>query len=146
MPNHFDKAFAAACTLLAAEEERAVTPFGKRDELSRTIRAETARLERLTERDREMTWLLARYLDEHGGKLQSYQDFATWCGDMLNNLDQREQQGRLNDAERKTLAALNKLTGLDLRTIQYWLQRQYGARGEPGKPGRPTTGPAPTCL
>jgi hypothetical protein len=122
VPNHFDKAFAAACTLLAAEEERAVTPFGKRDELSRTIRAATAKLKRLTERDREMTPLLTNYLRQHGGAMRSYQHFHDWCAD----------QG--------------KLTEIDLRTIQYWLQRQYGARGEPGKPGRPTTGPAPTCL
>jgi hypothetical protein len=122
VPTHFDKAFAAACTLFAAEEQRAVTPFGKRDELSRTIRAETAKLERLTERDREMTQLLTNYLRQHGGAMRSYQDFADWC------------------------AGQGKLTGIDLRTIQYWLQRQYGARGEPGKPGRPTTGPAPTSI
>jgi hypothetical protein len=114
VPTHFDKAFAAACTLFAAEEQRAVTPFGKRDELSRMIRAESARLERLTAREREMTPLIARYLDQHGGKMRSSQHFIDWCAN----------QG--------------KLTGIELRTIQYRLQRQYGARGEPGKPGRPS--------
>jgi len=101
--------------------------------LDKTVREANARLESLAARDREMTRALAPYLRAHGGEMQSYRHFVDWCTDTLN----KAKRGRLNNAERETLAALNKLTGLDERTIQYWLQNQYGARGEPGKPGRP---------
>jgi hypothetical protein len=134
---HYDKAFAASAKLLEAESELAATPPGRRAKLNRTIRNELARLERLTARDREMTRALAPYLRAHGGEMQSYRHFVDWCTDTLNTLNKQAKRGRLNNAERETLAALNKLTGLDERTIQYWLQNQYGARGEPGKPGRP---------
>ena len=60
-----------------------------------------------------MTCLLAPYLDQHDGKMRSYQHFIDWC------------------------VKRGKLTEPELRTIQYRLQNQYGARGEPANRGGP---------
>ena len=143
---HYGKAFDASCKLLEAETRLAEDVLsswtGKR--LNKTIRDETATLERLTELDREMTRLLGRYFSEHPGEMKSCKHFIDWCADTLIKRDERNQRGELNDAELKELDALNELTELDERTIQYRLQNQYNARGKLGKPGRPRKKPANT--
>ena len=121
---HYGKAFEASCKLSDAEAKLAeaklsgdATSSGTRRRLNKTVREETAKLESLTARDREMNRLLAQYLRQHGGEMQSYRHFIDWCAD----------QGELTD--------------LDERTIQYRLQNQYCARG---KRGRPRKRPAKT--
>jgi hypothetical protein len=115
-PRHYGKAFEASCKLLEAEAKLSgdATSSGTRRRLNKTVREETAKLESLTARDRDMTRLLAQYLRQHGGEMQSYMQsymhFIEWCND----------QG--------------KLTDLDERTIQYRLQNQYCARGKRGRP------------
>lgn len=133
---HFDKAFEASCKLREAESRLAEDNLssGTRKRLNKTIRDETATLENLTERDREMTRLLAQYFREYPGEMKSYKHFIDWCADTLIKLDERNERGELNETELNELAALTALTELDERTIQYRLQNQYSARGKRGRP------------
>jgi hypothetical protein len=132
---HYGKAFKASCKLLEAEARLASElSSATRARLTKTVRDKSAELEELTERDRTMNRLLAQYLPERGGKLMSYRDFIEWCESTRDRLDEREQRGQLNKAERSDLAVLNKLTELDPRTIQYRFQIQYRARGKSGRP------------
>jgi hypothetical protein len=118
---HYGKAFEASCKLLEAEarlaNDKLFSSFWKR--LTNTVRDETIKLERLTERDREMTRLLAQYLSEHGGEMRSYRHFIDWGVEWCT--------------KRGVLTLLTELTELDERTIQYRLQNQYGAQGRPGR-------------
>jgi hypothetical protein len=136
---HYGKAFEASCKLSAAEARLANDKLSSstRKRLTNTVRDETNKLKNLTERDHEMTCVLREYLRQHGGTMRSYEHFFGWCTDLLNDLDKRDEQGRLNNAEREIFAALKKLTELDVRTIQYRLQNQFGAHGLPGERGRP---------
>jgi hypothetical protein len=111
---HYGKAFDASCKLLEAEGRLAedVLSSGTRKRLNKTVRAQTDKLENLTERDAEMTLLLAQYFRQHPGEMKSYRHFIDWCAN----------QG--------------KLTELDERTIQYRLQNQYSARGKRGRPAK----------
>ncbi len=133
---HYGKAFEASCNLRKAEARLAneALSLATRRQLENTVRDEADKLKSLTERDREMTRVLSEYLHQHGGKMRSYEHFFGWCTDVLDDLDKRGERGRLSYAERETLAALSRLTELDVRTIQYRLQNQYGARGKPGRP------------
>lgn len=114
---HYGKAFEASRKLLEAESR--LTDGGlsssTRRRLGTTIDKQSAKLERLAERDREMTVLISEYLRDHDGKTGTYSDFHDWC------------------------AARGKLNDLDLRTIQYRLQKQYSAWGERGRPTKTST-------
>lgn len=136
---HYGKAFEASCKLSAAHARLANDELSSstRKQLSNTVCDEAATVKNLTEREHEMTVVLAEYLRQHGGRMRSYQHFFDWCRDVLNDLDKRDEQGRLNKADREIFAALYELTQLDLRTIQYRLQNQFGAHGLPGEPGKP---------
>jgi hypothetical protein len=138
---HFGKAFEASCKLVEAESRLADNAISSltRKRLNKTVRDETAKLENLTERDHEMTRLLAQYFRQHPGEMKSYKDFIDWCADTLIKLDKRNERCELNKAELNELAALAALTELDERTIQYRLQNQYSARGKRGRPRKNTS-------
>ncbi len=107
-PTHFDKAFDASCKLFEAEAKLADAPPGRRGRLNKRVRGETTKLERLTERDRETTRLLAEYLRQHG-EMTNISDFIKWS---------KNQRA---------------LTMVEERAVRIRLQKQYGARGEPGR-------------
>lgn len=136
---HYGKAFEASCKLSAAQRRLANGELSSstRKQLTNTVSDESNKLNNLTEREHEMTVVLGEYLRQHGGRMHSYEHFFGWCTDVLNDLDKRDERGRLNNAEREIFAALKRLTELDVRTIQYRLQNQFGAHGLPGERGRP---------
>jgi hypothetical protein len=107
-PTHFERAFDATRKLLEAEAKLADAAPGRRGRLNKKVGGETAKLERLTERDRETTKLLAEYLRQHGG-LTNIADFIRWS---------KKQR---------------KLTMIEERAVRTRLQKEYGARGEPGR-------------
>jgi hypothetical protein len=122
---HSGKAFEASQKLLEAERGRAkaITPLARKQH-ERPMRDLSAKLERLTERDRETTRLLAQYLtrdldesasaDEHRrllerGELPNIAEFIRW------------------------VKARKALTMIEERAIRARLQKEYGARGERGR-------------
>ncbi len=96
---------------MEAEAKVADAPRGRRGQLKKRVRGETAKLERLAERDHDLTGLLAEYQREHG-EITSVADFIVWIKD----------QGALPMIEE--------------RAIRSRLERDYGVVGERGrKPG-----------
>ncbi len=110
----YGKGFDASCKLLEAETRLAEGKLSSstRKRLNKTVRDQGDRLKNLTERDTEMTALLAQYFHKYPGEMKSYRHFTEWCAD----------QGKLND--------------IDERTIQYRLQNHYSARGRRGRPSK----------
>lgn len=127
---HYAKAFESAVVDFAARNRLANEDLSSstRKRLENDVLDQTDRLKRLTERDRGMTRLLAEYSRQHGGEilrlnntieLQSYQHFIDW--------------GREWCIKQGDKALASELTEADLRTTQYRLQNQFGAKGEPGR-------------
>jgi hypothetical protein len=108
-PTHFDRAWAASCKLFEAETEYADAPRGRRATLGKKVRAETAKLKGLTDRDRELTRLLDEYPRQHG-ELTNIADFIRWC---------KEEKGAL--------------TMIEEEAVRLRLRRDYGVRGESGR-------------
>jgi hypothetical protein len=122
---HYGKAFEASSKLSEAEKSlaKAITPLVRKQH-EKPVRDLNAKLERLTERDRETTRLLAEYLtrdldasasaDEHRqllerGELPNIAEFIRW------------------------VKARKALTMIEERAIRVRLQKEYRARGERGR-------------
>jgi hypothetical protein len=153
--SHYAKAFKAAAKVVEAREKlRTATSTAMRTIQHRTIRKQSPKFEDLTNRDRAMTRLLAAFLrrtnphlDAEGeikrwlrgetDDMGTYAEFLQWCANERIRLDESELGRPLTETEARFVSDLDEIDGPDQRTIQYRLQNQFGAHGEPGKPGRP---------
>jgi hypothetical protein len=153
----FDIAFKALARVAEAREKsRTATSSAMRTIQQRTIREQSAKFEALTDRDWSMTRLLAAFLRRDNPQLDAegeikrwlhgeadfkstYTEFFAWCAEERIRLDELEQRRPLSPAEVRLVSDLDEIDEKAERTAQYRLQKQFGAKGERGRPRKNTS-------
>jgi hypothetical protein len=139
--SHGGKAFLESEKLLDVQEQlKGELSSNTRTRLNREVREARTKLNELEALDRPMTLALAAYcgvIKRRSGEnveIGSYSEFLKWCRDERYKLGDVGRQRQLTVTEARLVSALDEMTRLDQRTIQYRFQHQYSAQGKRGRP------------